>query len=129
MRFRTTGTYAVLVIAGAMTLALVCCRSAAVESVYPAARLRDGFRRHVWSRVAGAWNGAASAAENVRLRREIAELSMLPGELERLERENARLRASLGYAERQPGAWLAAPVLSRSLGAYASEHEILVGRG
>ena len=68
-------------------------------------------------------------AENVRLRREVASLAILRGEVERLEDENARLRDALGYATRAPGRWLAAGVLSSGGGAAGIGNRIRVDKG
>ena len=56
-------------------------------------------------------------------------LSLLRGDLERLQAENARLRKELGYRERQPEAWIAAEVLASAGGASAVRHAIRVDRG
>lgn len=129
MKHTTTGTYGIIAIAAAILVVIVFSRSLAVEAVYPMERMAYGIRRVVWPRIKGAFNGPSYAAEAGRLRREVETLSMLAGEIERLERENAALRRSLGYAAREPEKWIAAPVLSDHGGAAGSESVIRVGRG
>lgn len=119
-----------IIAAAAVVLAVVMIsRRAAVEAVYPLERASLFLRRSVWPRVKGVFDGPGHAAENIRLRREVAALSMLTGELERLERENSDLRRSLGYAAREPRKWLAAPVLTDHCGATGRGKTIRVGRG
>lgn len=77
----------------------------------------------------GLFRGSSAMAENVRLRREVASLAILRGEVERLEDENARLRDALGYATRAPGRWLAAGVLSSGGGAAGIGNRIRVDKG
>lgn len=129
VRHTTTGTYGIIAIAAAIILVIVFSRSLAVEAVYPMERMSLGFRRAVWPRIKGVFKGPSYAAESGRLRREVETLSMLTGEIERLERENASLRRSLGYAAREPEKWIAAPVLSDHGGAAGSANVIRVGRG
>ena len=128
MKSRSRGAIAVILVAAVGALALTCFRFLAFEAVYPAERAGCGFARVVWSRVRGAIGGAAAGAENVRLRREVASLSLLRGTVERLEQENARLRRGLGYAARIPERWVAAAVLS-SGGAASSRHALRVDKG
>ena len=129
MKSKTTGYYFALALAAAGTLLLVGSRSAAVEAVYPAEHAKETFVRKVWSRVRGCFEGSAACAENVRLKREVASLSLLRGDVERLERENARLRRALDYASRVPESWLAASVLSRGGGAAGVHNAIRVDKG
>lgn len=117
MKSRKTASILSLGMALAGTLVLVLVRSSAVEAAYPVERAARGFRTRVVSRLVGLWRGAAAEAENVGLRREVAALEVLRTDLARLEDENARLRQALGYAQREPGEWLAAGVLSRGGGA------------
>ena len=119
---------ACVLIVGALAL-MVFRRSAAGEAVYPVERLVRLFDRAVLSRVSGAFAGAAAGAENIRLRREVAGLSLLRGDLERLRVENARLRRALDYRGRQPEAWLPAGVLSAGGGASATHRSVRVDKG
>ena len=129
MKARTTGTYAILMLAAALTLVLAVSRSACREAVYPVERAKRLFATHVVSRAAGMFRGAAAAAENVRLRREVASLSVLRGDVERLEAENDRLRRALGYAERRHGEWRAAGVLSAGGSAAGAPNVFRVDKG
>ena len=126
---KTTGTYVAIAIAAVAVVLLVLFRSVAVEAVYPVERVERLFVRKVWTRVTGFFNGAAVRAENVGLRREVAALAMLKGDVERLEGENARLRRALDYAARQSGQWLAASVLSAGGGAAGAGDTIRVDKG
>lgn len=129
MKSRTTGSTILCAVAAVGALALVVCPSVSVESVYPAERARRTFATRAWSRVVGLFRGAAASAENVRLKREVAALSLLRGDLERLEAENARLRRGLGLAEREPERWIAAGVLSVGGGAVGPSGLLRVDRG
>ena len=111
-------------------LALMVFRwSAASEAVYPFERLVNFADRVVWSRVVGLFAGAEAFAENERLRREVADLSLLRGDLERLRLENDRLRRALDYAPRRTESWIAAEVLSADGGAFAARRSVRVGKG
>lgn len=112
MKVRTTGTYALIALGAVLTLVLCLSRSLGVEAVYPFERGWRLFKDKVCSRVAGAWNGSAASAENVRLRREVASLALVREDLSRMEAENARLRRALEYTAKAPEIWLAAAVLS-----------------
>ena len=101
---------------GALVL-MVFRWSAASEAVYPIERAVRFLR------------GATGGAENARLRREIAGLSLLRGDLDRLRLENDRLRCALGYVSRGPESWVAAEVLSANGGASAARRSIRVGKG
>ena len=129
MKPRTTGALAVLALAAVLTLALVAVGFVGVEAVYPVERAKQLFSRSVWSRVTGVFRAAEANAENVRLRREVATLSLVRTELDRLESENARLRGALEYRERQKGSWLAAGVLSEGGGAAGRRRTIRVDKG
>lgn len=129
MKARTTGTFAILAVAVAGAVALVLSRSACREAVYPVERAKRLFTTRVASRLSGMFRGAAAEAENVRLRREVASLAVLRGEVERLEAENDRLRRALGYAERCNGEWLAAGVLSTGGAAAGALNVFRVDRG
>lgn len=100
--------------------------SVAVSPIEKAVRF---VRVQVFSRIGGCFRGAQASAENVRLRREVASLSLLVGEVERLEAENERLRRTLGYHERHSQEWLPAEVLSAAGGAVASGDVLRVDKG
>mgnify|MGYP003320464965 CR=1 FL=1 len=126
------GRFGILV-AGALAVGIlilsVFFSSVAGEVVYPVERAASLFRRSVWSRVKGVFDASSCAAENVRLKREVAALSLLRGDCERLGVENARLRRALDYRARFPGVWEPAAVLSSGGGAAAVRHSIRVDRG
>lgn len=128
MKKKTTGTRAIVASAAVVAVSFFFFRPAAVEAVYPVERAKEVWARRVWTRVAGFFRGAAAAAENVRLRREVAALSLLRGDLERLEADNARLRKALGYVAREPGRWVAAAVLSEG-GAAVGRYTVRVDKG
>jgi rod shape-determining protein MreC len=129
VKFRTTGTLTVIVLAVIATVLVVSLRSVAVEAAYPVERAKQTFAAKVWSRARGMCRGAQASAENIRLKREIAELAMVRVDLERVEAENARLREALGYVRKNSGSWLAAGVLSRSGGAAAARDTLRVDKG
>jgi len=125
----STGALVLAALAGTVALGLLCCRSAAVEAVYPAERAKTHFVRRVWSRVVGAFRGAAAQAENAQLRRELQSLALMRGDLSQLEAENARLRKALGYSERLRGEWVAAAVMTTGGGAAGARHTLRVDCG
>ena len=129
MKTGTRESYLVIACAAVVVAVLVAWRPAAVEAVYPIERASSAFSRCVWPRVVGVFRGSAACAENVRLRREVATLAVMRGDVERLEAENARLRQALGYATRSEGRWLAAGVLSFGGGAAGAGDRIRVDRG
>lgn len=112
MKARTTGMYATIALAAVVTVLVCLSRAAGVEAAYPFERARRSFFDKAWSRVEGAFRGAAASAENVRLRREVATLALAREDAARLEDENARLRRALDYAARAPEMWLAAAVIA-----------------
>ena len=87
------------------------------EAVYPIERLKSLVR------------GCARDSEIERLRREVAALSLLRGDCERLGVENARLRRSLDYKAKFPGVWEPAEVLSSGGGAAAVRRSVRVDKG
>ena len=129
MKSKTTSTLAIAAFAAAVVLVLVCCRSAAVEAVYPVERANVSFAGRVWRFVRGAWRGAAASAEAARLKRELAALAVLRSDFDRLAAENDRLRKALGLTARRPVNWLAASVLSREGGAAGARRTIRADRG
>ena len=129
MKISTPGTITFSVLALIGALILVGVRAVALEAVYPVERAKLTFSQKVWTRVVGFFRGSEARAENVRLRREVASLSVLRTDIERLEAENDRLRQSLGYRSRNPEDWLAAEVLSSGGGAAGSRNLIRIGKG
>lgn len=129
MKARTTGALGAMVLAAIGAVTLVVWRGAAVEAAYPVERGRSLFLRNVASRVAGALRGAEAAAENVKLKREVALLTLARAELDSLEAENARLRRALGYKRAKSVDYVAAAVLSRGGGAAAAPESIRVDKG
>lgn len=128
MKTRTTGTYLLIAFGAVLTVVVCLSRSAAVEGVYPFERMRRFFSDHVVSRVSGFFRGARAEAENVRLRREVAELALARQDAERTEIENARLRRELDFAARAPETWLAASVVAGG-GASATRRMLRVDKG
>ena len=129
MKTRHGGSYIAIALAAVVAAVLVCWRPAAVEAVYPAERAKRAFSHVVWSRIVGLFRGAEARAENLRLKREVASLALLRGDLERLEAENERLRRVLGYVSKDPGRWIAAGVLSSGGGAAGVGDRIRVDKG
>ena len=129
MNTGTRGSYLAIACAAAVVVVLVVWRPAAVEAVYPIERAGQAISRSVWPRIAGFFRGSAARAENVRLKREVASLAVLRGDIERLEAENVRLRRALGYSDKAAGEWLAAEVLSSGGGAACAGDRIRVGKG
>ena len=107
---------ACVLIVGALVL-MVFRWPVASEIVYPVERAVRFLR------------GVSADAENARLRREIAGLSLLRGDLERLQAENARLRKALGYRAGRFEDWISAEVLSSAGGASVTHRSIRVDRG
>ena len=87
------------------------------EAIYPLERIRSLVRRSVQD------------SEVARLRREVAKHAMIQEECQRLRRENAELRKSLGYKTKAAGEWEPAEVLSSGGGAAATRDVIRVGKG
>ena len=129
MKARTTGTYLLLTLSAIGTIVLLAFRGVSAEAVYPVENASRTFRTRVWTRIVGLFRGSAAQAENVRLRREVAALSLERGDIERLEAENARLRKALGYVERESGDWIAAAVLSSGGAAAGSPNAIRIDKG
>lgn len=129
MKSKATGSVIVGVIAAVGALVLAVCPAVAVEAAYPVGHAKRAFVTRVWSRVKGLFNASAAAAENVRLKREVAALALLRGDVERLEAENARLRRGLSLAAKAPEAWLAAGVLAVRGGAAGVREFLRVDRG
>ena len=129
MKARAAGAWTAIALGVVLALVFLLVRSAGVEAVYPVERAVSLFSRRVWSRAVGLVRGAESRAENERLRRELAALSLVRDDMDRLEAENERLRQALGYASRSKGKWLPAYVLSSGGGAAAAHGTIRAGKG
>lgn len=129
MKKPVTGAWATIALGTVLALVFLLSKSAAVEAAYPVERAKSTFLRKVWTRVEGLRHGAACAAENLRLRRELESLALIRTDLERLETENARLRKTLGYTARNPEVWLAAAVLSSKGGAVSAHETLRVDKG
>ena len=112
-----------------MTAVLLASPSAAVEAVYPVENARQSLWASVGTRIVGFFRGSRAEAENRRLKRQVAELSLLRGTVGRLEEDNRRLRRALGYAARAPERWIAAGVLSSGGGAAGVHQALRVNRG
>lgn len=129
MKPLTSGAMALTALSAAAALAMVSFRAVGVEAVYPVEKAGQSFARRVWSRVVGVFNASEAAAENVRLRREVAALSLVRQDMERLEAENARLRGVLEYKARRAGEWLPAGVLSEGGGAAGMRRIVRIDKG
>lgn len=129
MKIGSTGAWTSVALGVILALVLLCWRGSSVEVVYPAERARVSFVRQVWTRFTGLFEGASAKAENVRLRRELAARELSQGEVEKLERENARLRRLLDYSARHPKVFIPAAVLSSEGGAAAAHAMIRVDKG
>jgi len=129
VRSRKSGSLAIFALAAIGTAVLTGSRVIAVEAAYPVEHAGRCFSQKVWARVTGFFRASAANAENVRLRREVASLAMLRGDVERLESENARLRRALDYVAKAPEVWVAAGVLSRGGGAVSTRKSIRVDKG
>ena len=104
-----------------LTLAIGCViaiwaaigRQIAAEAVYPIENGAGWFSRHITHPLKEALVRPRLAAENRRLKDEIASLKMQLADHGLLAAENAKLRNALDFNRRNPGEWIAAPVLSR----------------
>ena len=124
MNARHLGAWISVALGILLALALLVSRAVAPELVYPVERGVRTVARAVSTRLTGAWRGFKAASERDRLQREVAALSLLKGDLERLEAENSRFRTLLDYKTRVAGDWIPAAVLSSGGGA-ASSHDVL----
>lgn len=119
-----------MILAGvAIAAVYVFSRSAAVESIYPVQKACHFIKENVFSRISGAWRGSAAAAENERLKRDVASLAVLVDEVARLEAENSRLRSLLDYKAGSRATYTAAAVLSRGGGAVESGEVVRIDKG
>ena len=129
MKSRTIGSLIGCCALAIGAVALVCWPSASIEAVYPVENAKRAVAQGFLTRFSGLFRGAAAQAENVRLRREVAVLSLLRGEVGRLEAENARLRRTLGYVSKPSREWVAAGILSRDGGAAGTRDVLRVSKG
>ena len=129
MKAKTTGVYAIIALGALITLVFCFSRGSSVEAVYPVEHAKRTFFDRLCPRLTACFRAGSVAAENARLRREVAALSLATAENERLEQENARLRAALDYTLKTPETWLAASVLSRGGAASAVHRTLRVDKG
>ena len=122
------GILAALAILGAFLLWAVIGRQTAAEAVYPVENGTNWFVRHVFRPIGTALTRPRLAAENRRLLDEIAQLKMQLADHAELTAENDRLRAALDFDRRNPGTWIAAPVLSRG-GTLGAGDMLRIGKG
>ncbi len=122
------GILAALVIFGAFLLWVAIGRQTAAEAVYPVENGANWLVRHVFHPMGAALARPRLAAENRRLMDEIARLKMQLADHAELAAENERLRAALEFDRRNPGTWIAAPVLSRG-GALGAGDMLRIGKG
>ena len=122
------GILAALAILGAFLLWAVIGRQTAAEAVYPVENGTNWFMRHVFRPIGAALTRPRLAAENRRLLDEIAQLKMQLADHAELTAENDRLRAALDFDRRNPGVWIAAPVLSRG-GTLGAGDMLRIGKG
>ena len=122
-------TLAIAVFAVTGVVLLCAFRSAAVEAVYPVEKAKRTFADKVLTRLKGMWRASETAAENVRLKREVASLALARERYETIAAEALRLRRLLGYAQTLPGAWVAAEVLSSDGAAAQARRTLRVSKG
>jgi len=106
-----TGIVIAAVALGAAAFSLFGVRGTAAEAVYPVENGRNWFSRHVGTRIRGIFSRMDLAAENSRLKEEIAALRMeLTSALASSDSRQPPV------ASRQPlgDSWILAPVLSRN---------------
>ena len=123
------GMTSIVAVATVLVAMSMTCRSLAVETIYPVEKAKRAFVTRVWSRISALWSASATGAENKRLKREVASLAMAASDVERLEAENARLRAALEYQAKEPGKWLASAVLSSGGASAGVKRTIRLDRG
>lgn len=108
-----TGTYVTFAIGCVIAIWATIGRQTAAEVVYPIENGAGWFSRHVAHPIKEAFARPFLAAENRRMKNEIADLKMRLADRDLLVAENAELRNALDFNQRHPGEWIAAPVLSR----------------
>lgn len=129
MKPKRSGSVVFLTLGAFGALVLIASPDVAVEAAYPVERVSRGLLGRACSWVGGFFSNGAAAVENVRLRRELAGLQLLKGDVDRLETENARLRRALDFMAHEPEKWLVAEVLSEGGGAAGVRDVIRVGKG
>ena len=129
MKRRKRSRLPLFAVAVALAASYMVFRSATAESVYPFEKAVRFFRTSVVSRIVGAFRGAEARAENARLKRQVMSLAVLVDDVDRLEKENARLRGLLDFKAHVPGRWIAAGVLSRGGGAVGNQGMLRIDRG
>ena len=122
------GILAALAVLGVLAFWLAIGRQTAAEAVYPVENGAHWFDRHVLRPLLDALARPRLAAENRRLNDEIAALRMQLIDHAAIVDENDRLRSALDFNARNPGKWIAAPVLSRG-GALGSGDMLRIGKG
>lgn len=100
-----------LMLAGGVAFSLI--RPSVRESLLPYQRGARWFRRQVADRTVRVFSRADLVARQAELEREVMRLRQSETELERVVRENQRLRALLGFRAPAPWRSISAPVLSR----------------
>lgn len=123
-----TGTIAALTIIGAMVIWAIAGRQIAAEAVYPIENGAGWFARHIVHPIKETLARPRVVSENLRLKDEIAGLRMRLADHDALAAENNRLRMALGFDSRNPGEWIAAPVLSRG-GTLGAGDMLRIGKG
>lgn len=129
MKEKISGTKVAVATIAAVVALLMLVPSLPIFLVAPLERLDRRLLGSVGSRVWGFFHGAAAAAENVRLRREVALLTLEREDGLRLQAENERLRTALGYISHRTDRWLAAGVLSSGGGAASVGRTLRIDRG
>ena len=129
MKRRPSRSEAAVVLATIAVIVFISCRETAMEIVYPVERATVSSWRAVSDLVRGAIDGAAAMRENRRLKSEKAALEFLRKESEEVERENIRLRKTLGMSDRIYRGWITAEVISRGGAASCAHDMIRIRRG
>ncbi len=129
MTAKTKVAVAIVAVAAISVLVFAFSKCAAIELVYPFQKGKVTIARKVITRLGGMFNGADAAAENVRLKRNLAAVVLENAEYERVLAENARLRKALGYVEQGGVKRIAAEVLSYGGGAADAYKSIRIGKG
>ena len=123
-----TGTIAALIVACAIAIWMAIGRKTAAEAVYPVENGVGIFRRCIVVPLSGLWSRPRLAADNLRLKEEISVLRMRMADYDLLAAENSGLRKALDFERRNPGKWIAAPVLSRG-GVLGTGDVLRLGKG
>lgn len=121
------------VVVGASVLALVVAwvllfPTFSIEAAYPALKAKHWLSRKVMRRCCRVFSAFDAVGRCERLNREVASLLIFKSECERLELENQRLRAALGFAESAENKWLPAAVTSGG-GAVPLRNRLRILRG